>query len=387
MSIQEIILYILAGLLANALAIQLLYYLVFYLRLSLHSSEKSRPQADIPVSVLIAARNEYENLEQFLPLILEQDYKEFEVIVINDCSWDQTGPLLERLQTQHPRLKVVTLHEQEKYPKGKKFALTLGIKAAQYEYLLLTDADCRPSSNQWIRSMAARFANPKKQIVLGYSPYKKGNGFLNLFIRYETFQTALSYFSLALSGIPYMGVGRNLAYRKSLFFQVKGFASHNHLISGDDDLFVNETARQSNVAIEISKESFMVSEPKKNFESWRKQKLRHLSTGKFYRPQHKFWLGLQSISLIVYHLSMIGAWLLTISLPNLPWLTLDLWLMALGTITVFRWLWMMGISFSSMKKLGEFGLWPWIPVLDFLYFWYLLILGVAGLFHRPKTWS
>lgn len=386
MNIHELLFYGVLGLLLNAVLIQFLYHLAFFLRLSLFGKARKLPQTEIPVSVVLAARNEYENLEKNLPLILEQSYSQFEVVVINDCSWDQTGPLLERLQQQYSHLKVVTLHEQEKYPKGKKFALTLGIKAAQFEYLLLTDADCRPLSPNWIRHMAAAFGQ-KKEIVLGYSPYAKRPGLLNLFIRYETFMTALSYFSLALSGVPYMGVGRNLAYRRSLFFSVKGFANHNHLISGDDDLFVNETARQGNVAIEISKDAFMVSEPKENFASWKNQKLRHLSTGKYYKTAHKFWLALHSISTIVFYIALTAGWLFTLNLPDLPWLAMDFWLMGLGSLMLFRWIWMMAIFFSAMKKLGEFRLWPFIPFLDGLFAGYLLVFGIVGFFHRPKTWS
>ncbi|MBI3232587.1 MAG: glycosyltransferase [Bacteroidetes bacterium] len=261
MTTIELIAIIVLVLLANCFIIQWLYHLLMFSKLALYKPYKGKPlDNNQPVSVIIAARNEYLNLEKHLPSILEQDYPNYEVIVVNDCSWDQTAVLLERLQSQYPHLHIVTIHEQEKYPTGKKFAVTLGIKAAQNELLVFTDADCKPQSRKWLSLMASNFSH-QKQIVLGYSPYSKQSGVLNMFIRFETMLTAMFYFSYALIKDAYMGVGRNLAYKRSLFFSVKGFASHNHIISGDDDLFVNETSTPSNVAIELRKDSFMTSEP------------------------------------------------------------------------------------------------------------------------------
>src|SRR5690606_33347934 len=106
-----------------------------------------------PVSVVIAARNEAANLEKNLPRILSQDHPDFEVIVANDCSYDRTEEVLKELQQGNPRLRIVSIPENDKYRHGKKFALTMGIKAASHDTLLFTDADCYPLSPNWIRSM------------------------------------------------------------------------------------------------------------------------------------------------------------------------------------------------------------------------------------------
>src|SRR5690606_34092381 len=162
---------------------------------------------------------------------------------------------------------------------GKKFALSLGIKAAQYEHLVFTDADCVPESSDWLTHMAGAFSGGK-EIVLGYSPYLRRAGMLNALIRFETFHTAMSYLSYALKGKPYMGVGRNMAYTKSLFFRGKGFASHMHIASGDDDLFVNQNATPHNTTICIHPEAHVWSEPKTTFSAYARQKTRHAGASK-----------------------------------------------------------------------------------------------------------
>ncbi len=229
-------------------AIQLFYYIFIYLRLPIHKPV-TEPEIFEPVSVVICARNEAENIEKYLPVILNQDYPDFEVVVVNDCSLDETEDILKRFKNQYSNLKTTFIKEDEKFNHSKKLALTVGIKAAKNEWLLLTDADCVPENNQWLKTMAKNFKTDSS-ILLGYGGYFQKPGLLNIIIRYETAIIAIQYFSFALFGIPYMGVGRNLAYRKSLFFANKGFASHARLVSGDDDLFVNEVATATNITIE-----------------------------------------------------------------------------------------------------------------------------------------
>ena len=185
-----------------------------------------------------------------MPRIFEQDYPHFEVVVVNDCSWDNTSDLLKEFGLKHSNLKIVTIKEDDTYSHGKKVALMMGIKGATHEHMLLTDADCRPNSKEWLRNMMQHFTG-ETEIVLGYGAYEKQGGFLNKIIRYDTFMIALQYLSFALAGKTYMGIGRNLAYKKSLFFKMKGFASHYHIESGDDDLVVNEAATKQNSKIEL----------------------------------------------------------------------------------------------------------------------------------------
>ncbi|MFK5880084.1 MAG: glycosyltransferase, partial [Flavobacteriaceae bacterium] len=255
-------------------AIQLCYYLFIFSRFSFLKPTK-KEATNIPISVLICARNEAKNLQQFLPKILQQEYLDFEIVLINDRSYDDSLAVMESFKEKHPaKIKIVNVVET-KNGGSKKYALTLGIKAATHEHLLFTDADCIPNSNYWIREMSQHFTN-NKSIVLGYGAYRTiKNSWLNKLIRFETLMTALQYISYANIGLPYMGVGRNLAYTKSLFFDTNGFANHLHLKSGDDDLFVNQNATKENCAISLHPESFTISEPKTTFKDWINQKRRH----------------------------------------------------------------------------------------------------------------
>ncbi len=206
-----------------------------------------------------------------------------EILVVNDNSLDETHYLLEALQQDFPQLQVVELKQEAKLIPGKKFPLSIGIKSAKHDILLMTDADCIPASEFWIQKMEGGFQEGT-EIVLGYGAYHKRKGWLNKIIRFETFHTAIQYLSYALAGIPYMGVGRNLAYRKEVFFRHKGFSAHNHIPSGDDDLFINRVANRDNTALVLDKEAFTLSIPKKKWGDWWKQKQRHFSTAKYYKP-------------------------------------------------------------------------------------------------------
>ncbi len=354
---------------------QLYYYLFVFSKLAFYKVPSIQENNSLPpVTVIIAARNEYRNLQENLPSILEQDYPNFEVIVVNDCSWDDSQKLLEYYQENYPHLKICKLIEQEKYPTGKKFAITIGIKAAQHENLFFTDADCKPNSNQWLKLMQSRFSeNPQAQIVLGYSPYKKYKGFLNLFIRYETVLTATAYFSAAILKRSFMGVGRNLAYTKSLFFKHKGFASHQHILSGDDDLFVNETATASNVAIQIHPDSFMYTEPKRRVGDWMRQKGRHIGTGKFYKTNDKLFLGIYYATLLLFYTAFITLFFLQLD-PIL-----------LGIIYSIRFLVQTVIFYLVLKKLRSTSLIWFIPLLDFVYLVYIWVFGIKGFFTRQRS--
>ncbi len=280
--------------------IQLIYYWFIFGKLAYYKKKEIPNTQLLPVSVIVCARNESENLRKNLPLVLEQDYPEFEVVVVDDNSDDDTFFLLKEFSAKYPHLKVVKKEESVNFFKGKKFALALGIKSAKNEILLLTDADCYPQSNQWLRKMQQQFV-PGREIVLGYGTYKRSKGLLNSIIRYDTMMTAVYYLSFSLAKIPYMGVGRNLAYTKSLFYKNKGFTSHYKIQSGDDDLFINQCSTKQNTAIQIDSDCQTVSYPKTTFKQWFLQKKRHYSTGRYYKFKHKFLLALFPFCQFLYY--------------------------------------------------------------------------------------
>ena len=274
--------------------------MVYYLFIFAKGAKKSPELPSIsnklpPVSVIICARNEAGNLEKNLPGFLEQNYPEFEVIVVNDCSTDNTEEVLRHLSVEYPRLKITTIKKDPKFVHGKKLALTVGIKAAKFDTLLLSDADCIPASTSWIQYMIRNY-NGNAEIVLGIGLYKKQKGLLNILIRCETAFIAMQYTGLARIGKPYMGVGRNLSYKKELFFKNRGFASHLGIESGDDDLFIGEVSNKNNTAVENHPGSFTYSEPERKFREWIRQKQRHLTTSKFYQQSVKRILGVEYIS-------------------------------------------------------------------------------------------
>jgi biofilm PGA synthesis N-glycosyltransferase PgaC len=283
--------------------IQFFYYLWFYLAPSLYRpTEKSSIME--PVSVIVCARNEAENLRNFLPSILEQDYPSYEVIVVNDCSDDNSDDVLGLLLMQYPHLRVSSINKDPKFTHNKKFAQFIGIKAASNEILLLTDADCQPESDKWVAKMTSNFGSTT-DFVLGYGGYLQEKGLLNRYLRYDSMFVAMQYLGMAIKGIPYMGVGRNLAYRRSVFFRNKGFGMHNKTYSGDNDLFVNANASKANTRVEFGPGTHTRSVPAANLEEWIKQKQRHLFTTGFYRIRDKFLLSLEPLSRMIFYALLI----------------------------------------------------------------------------------
>jgi len=289
-----------------AIIIQLVYYLLVYLRVVLRAKKRETSQTNNspPVSVIICARNEEENLIRNLTSVLEQDYPLFEVVVVNDCSEDDTEQALAELKQKYLHLRSTVIKQNGSFRNEKKFAATVGIRAAQHEWLLFTDANCRPENSQWIKSMSRHFVD-KKDIVLGYAGYLPQKGFLNKWICYDTCFNALQYFGFAKMGKAYIGVGRNLAYRKSLFLAHNGFAEHAHIPSGIDDLFVNQAATSRNVAVSYIKDAHMRSTSKTTFKEWLRQKRWRTVIGKHYRSGRIFQSMLEPFSRVLMWASFV----------------------------------------------------------------------------------
>jgi cellulose synthase/poly-beta-1,6-N-acetylglucosamine synthase-like glycosyltransferase len=354
------------------LCIQLIYYLGFF-SVVFGKNQKSSASAK-PVSVIVCAKNEVANLKKLIPVLCEQYHPKFEIIVVNDGSWDESNQLIEEYKKGYPHLKNVYLDPEKKVRSGKKLAITIAIKAAQYEHLVFTDADCLPESNLWLQHMSSGF-DDKHQVVLGYSPYQKRKGILNWFIRVETQFTAMLYLSAAKKLQPYMSVGRNWAYTKSLFYEVKGFAKHHHIVAGDDDLLMQMYAVKTKAAICMAPESFCSSEPKTTFSEWVNQKRRHLQIGKYYNRFSKFYGGLFVLSHFWFVIAAMGLW---IALPHL-WLLFTI-------ILVFRYL-MTTISFSlCAKKLKDTSTALFYPFADLLMMVYWLSMGVYVYLTKKKEW-
>lgn len=354
--------------------IQLFYYWFFYSRVAFYKPKTKDKSQQHPVSVVVCARDEAANLAKNLPGVLVQRYAStHEVIVVNHNSQDETRYLLEEFKKTFKTLQIFNLEQEAKGIPGKKYPLSIGIKESKHEVILLTDADCVPASEHWIEKMQNGY-DEQTEVVLGYGAYYKKPGFLNKIIRFETFHAAMQYLSFAMAGIPYMGVGRNLSYKKTVFFRSKGFSSLNHVVGGDDDLFVNKVATKKNTRVVIDSDSFTLSEPKKSFNEWYKQKNRHYTTSKFYKSSHKFLLGLYSFS----HFFFFPLFILSLIFAD--------WKITLG-IFALRFISQAVIYFKAMKKLNEKDLYSYWFILDWWMILYYCIFAFA-IWRKPKkNWN
>ncbi len=344
--------------------LHILYWLTLFSRLKVDNA-KSKEHNSPSVSVIVVFKNELENLKILVPYLLSQDYSNFDIILCDDFSTDDSW---DYVQSQIDS-KIKTLKATADLP-GKKHALAEAIRSSGNDYVLLTDADCYPTSNQWINSMVSKLHT--KKIVLGYSPHKKETGWLNRFIRFETYLVALQYFSYAIHGIPYMGVGRNLLYAKELFTRSNAIKDSAHLASGDDDLFINAESNKENTDINLKPESFIISYPQTTFSSFIRQKRRHMSTATAYKFDHQLLLALYALSHIgVYVLFVLGLFSWHFGYALVPFV-----------ITIFiKW----AIASKTMKVLHTPDLIPFFPLLDLLMVCYYIFLTPAT-FIKTKNW-
>jgi glycosyltransferase involved in cell wall biosynthesis len=356
----------------SILAIQLIYLILFLVAFG--RKRRESPQEPRPVSVIVCAHDEEVNLKELIPLLLQQDHPRFEIIVVEDRCNDGTFDYLLQATKEHEQLKMVRVVNKPEHIHGKKFGLTLGIKAAKYDWVLFTDADCRPASNSWIKRMTEKY-NTDMRLVLGFSPYIKSPSLLNAFIRFESFLVGIQFIGLALLGKPYMGVGRNLAYHKSLFLDNKGFNAHLGVMGGDDDLFVNQHAVKKNTEVQIGVESLTFSKPKTTWADFYYQKLRHLSVGSRYKFSDRLILGL-------FALTWLFTWFLVV--PVAFFSPLVFWL--LGGL-LLRWALLSVLFHVASRKLGDaFESWK-VPFLDFVYAFYYLVAGVAAMTAKRIQWK
>ncbi|MFK8057936.1 MAG: glycosyltransferase [Saprospiraceae bacterium] len=353
--------------------VNLWFYLGPARRLDAHLDKKSSstPTFD-SVDILLAARNEEENLHQWLPMVLAQDCERHRVVVVNDNSTDDSQKILSKYSETHPQLHVLSAFA--KTTPGKKAALSQAIDESNADWILATDADCEPVSTQWAKQML-QTAGTDTEIVLGFSPYRKQAGWLNRWIRFEALYTAAQYLSATLAGRPYMGVGRNMLYSRDLYTRIGGFASHAHLAGGDDDLLVNEGATATNTRICIDPEAWIYTQPHTSWSDYLRQKTRHLSVSTAYKKSDQLWLGMLAASHVAH---FIGVLVL---------LGLGTWQTALLIYSVrlaVVWWRMRNIAVG----LGEGDLSPMLPLLDAGTCVYYVRFSLAALFPSSgkKTW-
>lgn len=362
--------------------IQLFYYLFFFTRLAFYSKGANYGNTRPGVTILVCALNELENLKQLLPLLDVQEYPEFEVILLDDRSDDGSEQFIRDNIGKWKHIRYIRINDEFAHITPKKYALTVGMKQAKFPIMLMTDADCRPVSTHWITAMTSKVSE-NKDIVLGFSPYIKQKGLLNWFIRCETFYAAVQYLSFALAGFTYMGVGRNILYKKSVFFANKGFYRHKHVYGGDDDIFLNEVSTAFNTAISIEEDSFIYSEPKTSWKAWYRQKQRHLAVSKYYKMRNKILLGLLSGAHIAVWITGIAVLIAGILTGNLFFI--EILVAAFGLRWLIQWLILNFINNKLNKTMESASL----LLMDFALFMYYLIFGFLTLINRKprKSWN
>lgn len=321
-----------------------------------------------PVSIIIAARNEEKNLEKCLNALLQCRYDaSVKIIVVNDRSTDRSEKILEQYSKENAQISFITIYDTPEGFPPKKYALTCGIETAETDILLFTDADCIVPEN-WIRAMAGAFRK-EIEIVLGPGPYFRYPGLLNLLIQYETLHTAFLFLGLAAIGRPYMGLGRNIGYRKSFFRKNKGFTSGIKSLSGDDDLLVNHHGTSGNVRVELSAPVY--SEPKISWGAWFRQKLRHGSAGKYYTPE--------SIQMLAYFQI---SWMVTIFIGLVVSILNPIGSMSL--LLIFFYLRFLCLKVAGKTQGTVFNIFVFLPLLEGLFFLYHIVVIPASLLKRPR---
>jgi cellulose synthase/poly-beta-1,6-N-acetylglucosamine synthase-like glycosyltransferase len=364
---------VLLGVFILTILIQLYYVLLIFRKLAFYKNKPKNISNSIPMSIIICARNESDKLFSNLPHILEQRYPNFEVIVVNHQSIDNSKEILDAFCQQYDNLRIVELHQDKHLRPGKKLPLTVGIKAAKNAHILLTDADCIPSSKLWIHHMAS--SSSANEIVLGYGPLIQKPGLLNKLLRFDTAWIGINYLSMALHKKPYMGVGRNLAYTQESFFTVNGFKSHYAIASGDDDLFIQEATRnKQNYTIQIEPESYMFSPAKETLTEWIKQKSRHYTT----TPKYRF---IKKLLLAIYPISLILAWISFVSL-----ILQEVYPYHLGFIMVVFYAIKWFIQGKSLLQLQEKKFALFFPFWDMIYALIIPMIYVIAKNKKNATW-
>lgn len=303
------------------LIIQYIYYFGVYNRIHTHNMAAKKGDVHFthdepPLSIIICAHNESENLRKNLPFILEQDYPQFEVIVINDGSTDETEEVLSVFEEKYPHLYHSFTPDSARYISRKKLALTLGIKASKYDWLIFTEVNCYPANNQWLRLMARNFT-PRTQVVLGYSGYERGKGWLHKRASFDSLFTSLRYLGLALAGKPYMGIGRNLAYRKDLFFNAKGFSTYLNMQRGEDDLFINQVAHKDNTRVETDIDATIRMQPVECYKDWKEEKVSYMATARFHRGSQRWLLGFETCTRLLFYAACVAG--ITFGILSFHW--------------------------------------------------------------------
>lgn len=333
--------------LLTAIIVLSLYYGLTYMRVGRTKNKRATqilPPSDdrLPsVSIVMVTHNEAAYLKDSLPYLLEQDYPDYEVVMVDYLSHDDTPFVLKVCSENYDNFKPVSFPEDVNMFQGKKYPLSIGIQSAKGDVILLTDPDCVPRSLTWVREMMKGYSVPGVKMVMSYAGIKQEKGLLNLFQQYDNLCDTASWMSASLSGHPYTATGRNLSYRRDFFFAQGAFCSHYSEPEGADDMFVNQNANGSNSILSLESGGFVDMEAKESFRQWRLLRRRRYATKRYYPTATKLRLALHPIAMVLFYAAI--ATLLVQSVC--PWFIPT-------ALFVLTWTWQI-VTFSRLTKRFE----------------------------------
>ena len=342
----------LSGIVVAALVYLCIYYGLYHFRTGRYGLKPKKGASDtetggqdkLPaVSVVLTARNDATWLRENLVYLLEQDYPNFEVVVVDYLSQDDTPYVLKLLKDYYPHLKIVPFKEDVNLFQGKKYPLSIGIKSAKNDILMLADPDCTPKNLHWLRGMVRGYKDKKTKIVLGYCGVKRTKTLIGTLQQYDALNYGASYLGSAILGHPYTGSGRNLSYRRSFFFKKGAFISHYDVADGSDDLFVYQNADKKNTRVCIESDACLTTEPKKSFAAWHDERRHRVAT----RNRHSTISRLHEDLPYMANIAFYAASVLLLLRGTLPW-------MPVATVVILKWAWQI-FCFSRLTKRFDGG--------------------------------
>lgn len=361
---------VLFGVLFLSFIFLILYYSLIYLRLGIFKNKKrEEKRTREPVSVVVYTKNQAYLLKDKLFSLLEQEYPDYEVIVVNHASQDETSFVLKVYTETYKNLKIVDIKEDVNVFQGRKYPLSIGIKCAKNDIIILTDTESVPSGYHWITEMESRFTKGVN-IVLGYVSREATKKLLNGFSQYTYAEESASYMGFALLRAPYMGNGKNLAVRRSFFFNKGGFINHYAISEGYDVLFVNQNSTPSNTRLSLSEDSFVTAKSFPLFEDLVRHRKHQIKLYFHFKAKDKFLQILYPLMNIVYY--VLFAILLLIDFP---------YELLLGTL-VLKFGWHIFSFYKYSKRFKQKKVFIFAPLYEFFFLIFDLFLAIPAFIKR-----
>ena len=360
---------------------------IYYFRLLKIKTDKSSPDLNDqrPISIVIATRNEHDQLRQNLPFFLDQNHPNFEVVVVIDDSDKDLVYIISEFEKLYSNLKVVSFEWSTNFFVSRKFAESVGIKSATHDRILLSHISTRPASPEWVSQMSKTLSNNKK-IVIGYHTLASKISLLNAFIRFDTFFYTLRYLRATLSGHPFTASSKNLAFDRSLFYEAKGVAKFYNVNTGDEDMFVNKASTSTNTTIEINPNAFIKGQEIVSFSEWFAKKVRHRVLIREFKTFNRLGFAIHDLFLVLFYMiSFVILGCFFLSKTTVFVVPVEL-LMISGGIILLKLIVQWAVFKQIMGRFKERGFLLLIPVFDFMNLLILPVLLFTGLFTKRITW-